>query len=192
MSVKSVCLVEVRTLIEVGEAASGIDVDENSMLMSTKEEQKRLWRRAAVAGISSLFLIGALISCGGDEIGQPSGRQAVQQVVEPTRPVIVLPTIVPTATQVPRVRVTETDMGEDWPLTVSSGWVSVRNCRPLPSGTGKICERLFTTEDGRDYGLNGIAIGAGYPDIAEIAKFTDGVYHSGLWELSKIAANMYK
>ena len=153
-----------------------------------------------VIGVVLLFLsysaVYGLGTCNGNERHQLSRQQINQQATAQAYSArTARPTAIPTsvsASAMPKVRVTESELGDKWPLTVSNGWVSVKNCRALPSGTGKICERIFTTEDGKDYALNGIAIGAGYPDIAEIAKRTNGVYHSGLWELSKLAANLYE
>jgi len=55
-------------------------------------------------------------------------------------------------------RVTKSEYGDDWPLTVDSGTVL---CRP-----GHVA--LFKTENGLVYGVNGTATGNGYAQIDPI------------------------
>ena len=105
-----------------------------------------------------------------------------------------------TATPVPRnrVQVTKTQYGEDWPLTVSSGWVSMENCKSIRAGSGKFGEHIFTTNEGKKYALNGFALQAGYPNIQQITRKVPYGYgadrfmgfHSGTWELSEVARKM--
>lgn len=102
-----------------------------------------------------------------------------------------------TATRVPKNKrkVTAAQLGTDWPLTVSSGYVIMENCKLRFSQVRS--SHIFETESGKKYALNGFALQDGYPNIQQITKKVyfgtgpdDWLYHAGTSELSKIARRM--
>ena len=122
-----------------------------------------------------------------------AGLQQVQNILDGT-PV----KNKPTATRVPRNKrkVTATQLGTDWPLTVSSGYVIMSNCNKLRQGL-VTSSHIFETESGKKYALNGYALQDGYPNIQQITKKVyfgsgpdDWLYRAGIFELSKIARRM--
>ena len=73
----------------------------------------------------------------------------------------------PTVVRHEGTRVTAQEFGEDWPLTVPSGYVSAE-CGSR--GGYETNEYRFTTEQGKQYALNGFALQAGLPSIHQITK----------------------
>jgi hypothetical protein len=66
-----------------------------------------------------------------------------------------VPSVAPVAPQVKSAPVSEEQLKDQWPLTVSSGRVSC----VLNSGGGKVV--TFISLDGKEYSLNGTASGSG-------------------------------
>ena len=98
----------------------------------------------------------------------------------------------PVATSIPRpgiemerIRVSEDMYGDDWPLIVSSGWVT---CKPLSAGApfkwGVV--RIFIDADGNEYGLNGHARAREYTSVKTIQIREEGIYR-GTGELVLLA-----
>ena len=56
------------------------------------------------------------------------------------------------------------ELGDSWPLTVPNGYIYKREASHGRS------EVVFVAPDGREYGLNGTALSAGYSDIHHITK----------------------
>ena len=132
-----------------------------------------------------------------EESNSSASEQAQTRQPAPTAIFTQTPKItpIPEPTPTPKregVRVSKVSFGEKWPLTVSSGWVSARSCKPNPFGSGKISQRVFIDEDGKVYALNGFALQEGYPHIHEITRqVSPGIYDGGgLWELSKVAERL--
>ena len=101
--------------------------------------------RAKGAGPLLAALVLAISGCGGDEPSDGGGSEPASE--EPG-------TLRISATDVPR---------GDWPLTVQEG---VLRCE----GSGGIGAVVFRTPDGTDYGVNGTALGQGFPRIDAIWK----------------------
>ncbi len=68
------------------------------------------------------------------------------------------------ATVTASLEVSESDYGDRWPLTVSSGTLQRRNLN------GGLSDITFKAPDGTMYGLNGTALSHGHRDIRAITK----------------------
>ena len=100
------------------------------------------WKKYGV--VCGLLLV---VGCGGEQTPPPA------------------PSVAPAAPQVKSAAVSEAQLKDQWPLTVSSGQVS---CVVNPGG-GKVV--TFIASDGKEYSLNGTAKGSGkFLPIEEIWK----------------------
>jgi len=79
-----------------------------------------------------------------------------------------------------KIPVSAEELGDRWPLTVTSGYIYKRD---VSQGRSEV---IFVAPDGKEYGLNGVAQSDGYLDIHEITKLENVSYGQEYEDVSEL------